>query len=503
VSGFAPLVWKIEVDTSGLRKANEAASSMGENMKKTLGVKGVAMGTALGNGISRTVGFAMDKVQEVVGDAFREALDFTKLQAQSEAVIKSTGGAANVSAEQMKTLAEGIQKVSGAQITAAQALDGSNILATFTNIKNAAGQNNDMFNQTTKAAADLSLAMHQDMKSSAVQLGKALNDPVRGMTALQRVGVTFTQAQKDHVAGFMKSNNVIGAQKVILAEVNKEFGGTAAAMGNTPAGKFGAAMAGIKDQLRDIAIKMLPGLTKIAQIFADKVAPAIAAATPTILTIFNFLAKNIKVISFLAGLILSVVGAFKIWTAVMTAFDIVAEANPIGLIVIAIAALIAGIVWVATKTHIFQDMWKGAMKIASDATKSFVSFFTGMGKNINDFFASLTNFLGGIGKNLYNFAHDAWSMYVNGALDALLALPNLVGNILSKIPGLDGIGKGILAGTSNIKTTVSSALGAGPANNGGTVVNNYNVKAQGLTVDQVAKDSKRRGNLMAPVKGGK
>src|SRR5262245_66611796 len=75
----------------------------------------------------------------------------------------------------------------------------------------------------------MSAALGQDGKASAIQLGKALNDPIKGVTALQRVGVSFTKSQKNQIKALVESGNTLGAQKVILRELGKEFGGAAKA----------------------------------------------------------------------------------------------------------------------------------------------------------------------------------------------------------------------------------------------------------------------------------
>jgi hypothetical protein len=114
---------------------------------------------------------------------------------------------------------------------------GQNLLLTFTEVQNRAGKGNDIFNQTTKVMTDMSAALGQDTKASAMQLGKALNDPVKGVTALQRVGVTFTKQQKKQIEQMQKHGDVAGAQGVILKELNKEFGGSAEAQA-TASGKL-------------------------------------------------------------------------------------------------------------------------------------------------------------------------------------------------------------------------------------------------------------------------
>ena len=52
----------------------------------------------------------------------------------------------------------------------------------------------------------MSTAFGQDLQSSAIQLGKALNDPVAGIGALQRIGVQFTEAQKNTIKALMGDN---------------------------------------------------------------------------------------------------------------------------------------------------------------------------------------------------------------------------------------------------------------------------------------------------------
>ena len=86
---------------------------------------------------------------------------------------------------------------------------------------------NDIFNQATETMLDMSMALGQDTKQSAIQLGKALNDPIKGVGALQRVGVSFTAAQQAQIKALVKSGETMKAQKIILAELRKEFGGSA------------------------------------------------------------------------------------------------------------------------------------------------------------------------------------------------------------------------------------------------------------------------------------
>jgi phage-related minor tail protein len=104
-------------------------------------------------------------------------------------------------------------------------------------VRNEVGKGNDIFDQATGIITDMSVALGQDTSSSAIQLGKALNDPIKGVTALQRVGVSFTASQKEQITTLVESGKTLDAQKLILAELGKEFGGAAEAAA-TPLGKL-------------------------------------------------------------------------------------------------------------------------------------------------------------------------------------------------------------------------------------------------------------------------
>ena len=111
---------------------------------------------------------------------------------------------------------------------------GANLLLTFTNIRNEAGKGNDIFNQSTRILTDMSTAMGTEPKQAAIQLGKALNDPIKGISALSRVGVTFTDGQKKTIKSLVDGGKTMQAQKIILKELNSEFGGSAAAQARMP-----------------------------------------------------------------------------------------------------------------------------------------------------------------------------------------------------------------------------------------------------------------------------
>jgi hypothetical protein len=137
---------------------------------------------------------------------------------------------------------------------------GENLLLTFTNIRNEVGKGNDIFDQSTQIMADMSTALGQDMKTSAIQLGKALNNPTKGVSALQRVGVSFTESQKDQIKALQASGKTMEAQKIILKELQGEFGGSAEAAGKTLPGQLNIARETFNNFAGMLVSKVVPVL---------------------------------------------------------------------------------------------------------------------------------------------------------------------------------------------------------------------------------------------------
>lgn len=225
---------ELVVSTQGAQKqitdeVVPAAERAGDAGGRSLGSKMVGAAAAFAAPLAAAAG-----IGAVIKTGFDEVKDAAAGTAQLAAGIASTGNAANVSVEGLNNLASSIQHTTGQtddSIVAAESL-----LLTFSNIRNVGPDK--IFDQATQAAADMAARMGGDASSNAILLGKALNDPVKGITALTRVGVSFTQQQKDQIGAMVQAGDVLGAQKVILGELNKEFGGSAAAYGKTLPGQI-------------------------------------------------------------------------------------------------------------------------------------------------------------------------------------------------------------------------------------------------------------------------
>jgi len=183
-----------------------------------------------------------------------ESIKLARVQIEAEAkleqTIKATGGAAGLTATQLKGMASQLQSVTtfgDEAVIGAQAL-----LLTFKNI------GGDVFPRVTEAVLDMSVAMGTGLKESSIQLGKALNDPVQGISALTRVGIQFTDVQKSQIKTFTEANDLASAQAVILKEVESQFGGVARAMAETDVGKIDQLTNSINDLKEEIGTELIP-----------------------------------------------------------------------------------------------------------------------------------------------------------------------------------------------------------------------------------------------------
>jgi hypothetical protein len=252
-------------DAKGAKDAfdstEKGAESLGSRMTSTLGTAGKAIGLAAVAGVVG-VGFALK-------GAWEAAEESAKIARETERVIKTTGGAANVSAEQVSDLATRLSDLTGVDDELIQSTE--NLMLTFTNVKDVAGAGNDVFTQSIGLGLDMATALGTDASDAAIQLGKALNDPIKGITALSRSGVSFTEQQKEQIKTLVKSGDVLGAQKIILGELAKEFGGAAAAAG-TPLDKLKVQIGNFQEA---VGAQLIPIVNAVATWLGERLPLAI------------------------------------------------------------------------------------------------------------------------------------------------------------------------------------------------------------------------------------
>ncbi|MHB1038519.1 MAG: phage tail length tape measure family protein [Pirellulales bacterium] len=244
--------------SAGLKQAESALGGFASKVKSGVGGIAGALGGATGLGALLTAGGIVAGLKQSV----EAAAESEKASRKLESVLKATGGAAGFSADELKNYAAQLQATTNFEDDAT--VSGMAVMATFKNISG------DVFKDAIRSAQDLSSVMEQDLQSSIVQIGKALNDPIKGMEALQKVGVGFSEAQRGDIRSRMAAGDTKGAQGVILGELKSEFGGAAEALADP--------MTQLKNTLGDLSETIGAGLLPYVKVFASELQDAVASS---------------------------------------------------------------------------------------------------------------------------------------------------------------------------------------------------------------------------------
>jgi hypothetical protein len=245
-----------------------------------------------------------------VGVAFnaiiRNTVEAEQATAQLNATLQSTGRFSEATSKALREHASALQEVTtfgDDAIVMAQAQ-----LLTFTKL------GNETFPRATEAVLDLATKMGGDLRGAVVQVGKALNDPILGVTSLTRSGVQFTQAQKDMIKELVKTGDLLGAQKIILGELETKFGGSAKAARDT----LGGALKGLSNAFGDLLEGDSGGegvrgatasINELTEILNDPaVKQGFAQVVTGVLSITSAMAKAIPVIGFMTAEVLEFFG---------------------------------------------------------------------------------------------------------------------------------------------------------------------------------------------------
>ena len=275
-----------------------------------------------------------------------------------EAAIASTGGAAGLTADELARMAAGLQQTSTFGDEDILGKVTANLL-TFSNVQG------DVFARAQQAALDLSARLGTDLQSSAIQLGKALNDPVQGLTALSRVGVAFTEDQRELIRALAEGGDAAAAQGVILDELSRQYGGQAAALADTVLGKqtqawnaLGDALEAVGAVVAEVIPPIADGIKSLAEAFTNLspetqrfvvILGGVAAAIGPALVALGLLATavaaiGIPVAAAIAGIAALTAAVVAFWPEIRAIGETIRE------------AIVMAMEWVAALPDAFLEM---------------------------------------------------------------------------------------------------------------------------------------------------
>jgi len=376
---------------------------------QAVGQKISGAGTALSLGVTLPA-IAFAKVASDAANESRAAL------AQVDAALSSMGPKAG------RTLAQ-LQAQAG-KLQATSLFDDDDILKSVTaNLLTFGNVSGKVFDNAQQAALDMSARLGQDLQSSTMQLGKALNDPIKGVTALSRVGVSFSEQQKKQIKNFAEHGQLAKAQGIILSELTKQFGGAAkAARDADPMAASKENWRNFQENVGGIVNVLLPklnallskalgwfnGLSPAMQTTVVEGVALLAALGPVLFIVGKLTSGVGMMLPLLArlGPLFMMIGSAALRAGAMML------ANPMILAIVALVAVVAGAAYL---------IWKHWDKIKA-AFNGAVAWLAGVWARIKGaFVAGLAGFVG---------------LHVRFAQIGAQLIQGLIGGILGKLGAL-------------------------------------------------------------------
>jgi len=214
--------------------------------------------------------------------AMKKIVSLTREQQDAElrlkAALNATGHAAGFNIDQMKEMADAYSKITGKGDE--EILKAMSVMSTFKKVTG------DTFKEAIEHSANLSGQFGGDMAQKAMQLGKALNDPLKGIRALRDSGVDFTAQQQAMIKSMVQAGDLAGAQAIIMQELRGQVAGTAEAMG----GEMGGSLDRLQNSVGDLA-----------QQFGEVLAPAISDIAEGLSELLDTLGPVVELIGYLVS----------------------------------------------------------------------------------------------------------------------------------------------------------------------------------------------------------
>ena len=310
----------------------------------------------------------------------------SKAIAQVEAGLRSTNSISGQTAKGLQDIASGLQKITlyGDE----EILQGVTAqLLTFTNITN------EQFPVAQKAILDVATRLGTDLKSAAIQVGKALNDPVKNLSALSRSGIQFSESQKTLIKSLTETGRIAEAQTIILQELEKQYGGSAEAAakaGLGPIQQLKNSLGDLTETIGKIVLPFLLKLTSKAQALADKFSSLnestkksivtwalyAAAAGPVLFVISKIIGAFITLRTLFVGLKTTLLTLQLGWQGL----NIVMKANPVLAVISAIVGLATAIKIAWDHSQKFRSTIYGLWEVLKMIGKSAKDMFSGFAK---------------------------------------------------------------------------------------------------------------------------
>lgn len=358
-------------------RINGDATSFKNELKKVEGETKVVSQSLAKVAAASTVGFGL--LTAAIGASVVEFREGLKVSKAVEQTIKSTGGAAGVTAQDVDKLSLALQKVTNFGDETISTAQG--ILLTFTNLKK------NVFPQVTELALDMA-EKFGSAESAAEFLGKALNNPVKGMAALAKQGILFNTEQERTIRTLVETGRVAEAQAILLERLQSRFGGQARAA----ADPFVQLKEVLGDIVQVIGSVFNPVLEKMA-IAMKSVAFYLLEVNPTLIKLGAYVIGATTAVLGLTAAVTIGIGVYlkatAIWAAYSASVGIAATASNV--LALAIVGVGNAIRFLTGPIGIAVTVIAGLAAAVYAYSDQIVAFFAGLKASVTALLNDITN----------------------------------------------------------------------------------------------------------------
>jgi hypothetical protein len=288
----------------------------------------------------------------------------------------------------------------------------------FLTFGNITGEN---FLKAQEAVLDLSTVLKTDLKAQAIQLAKALDNPVKGLTALRKSGIQFSASEEKLIKSMAETGRIAEAQTLILQALDHYYGGAAEAAAEVnPYLKLQNAFGDLLEPFGQIINEMLKpflGLLKQSIEFVN----GLSDSVKTKIVVFAGLIAVLGPILYLIG-------------TLMTTF---ASLNPY------VLAFAAGAALIVTYWEPIEAFFSGVFEGIKEGLKGTSFEFSALAK--------LFNIIGDISKKVFS----AMGLDISDTITFANALGKTLGFIIGLVIKLFGLLNGTLAFIPKLQTIQS------------------------------------------------
>ena len=432
------------------------------------------------SGLGRTLSVSLTAPLTAIG-----ALSVRAFGQQAEAIanveagLRSTGNAAGLTSERLQEVASALQN--NTTFGDEEILGGlTSTLLTFTNVTG------DEFLRAQEAVLDLSATLGQDLQSAALQVGRALNDPVAGLSALSRAGIQFTDSQREVIESLVESGDAAGAQAIILEELERQFGGTAAAIAQAGTGPLSQLTNTIGDLSEEFGRTILqvvnPAITQLNTFIqnlivriqglspeirrAGVIAAGFAAALGPVLLTVGSLTTLLAPLIGRIGSVINALGGLQVVLPAITRSLATFFSR-----FLVIGTIVTSLIQLETRFGVISQTIRTLFGVIVDLANAFGSLF-----GISIDLGNIINDLGSVFEGVSRFIGTVFSVVINSAIGSLSLLGSTALRTVNALSRLPGIRRILPAGfNDNIDSAISRLddLRQAAADNARASINNF------------------------------